>query len=120
MVQPFIASIERRGETGLVYIDGAFSHAIRKGSMLQDGTTVVHNLYREERIETCEATESERRLAEKALTCAPGSLLYARVDVVESPEGIQLLELEATEPSLHLTLSPGSPSRLARAIARRI
>jgi glutathione synthase/RimK-type ligase-like ATP-grasp enzyme len=120
MVQPFIASVERRGETGLVYIDGAFSHAIRKRSMLEDGTAVVRNLYREERIDACEATASERRLAEEALACAPGKLLYARVDVVESPEGTQLLELEATEPSLHLTLSPGSPARLARAIARRL
>jgi glutathione synthase/RimK-type ligase-like ATP-grasp enzyme len=120
MVQPFIASVERRGETGLVYIDGVFSHAVRKGSMLEDGTAVVRDLYREERIEAREATAPERRLAEEALACAPGGLLYARVDVVESPEGPQLLELEATEPSLHLTLSSGSPSRLARAIARRI
>jgi glutathione synthase/RimK-type ligase-like ATP-grasp enzyme len=120
MVQPFIPSIEWRGETGLVFIDGAFSHAIRKGSMLRDGTKVVGGLYREERIEVCEPTAAERGVAERALACSPCSLLYARVDVVEASEGIQLLELEATEPSLHLTLSPGSAARLARAIARRL
>lgn len=120
MIQPFIASIEKRGETGLVYIDGRYSHSIRKGSMLGDGTPVVGNLYREERIEACDATPAERGVAERAIACAPGSLLYARADVVESPEGILLLELEATEPSLHLTLSPGGSTRLAQAIARRV
>jgi glutathione synthase/RimK-type ligase-like ATP-grasp enzyme len=120
MVQPFIASVDRRGESGLVFIDGVFSHAIRKGSMLRDGTAVVGNLYREERIEVCEAAAAELRVAENALACLPGKLLYARADVVDAPEGVRLLELEATEPSLHLTLSPGSAPRLARAIARRV
>jgi hypothetical protein len=120
MIQPFIESIESRGETELVYIDGVFSHAVRKGSMLREAAKVVGGLYREERIEVCEPTAEERGVAEKALACSPGGLLYARVDVVESARGVQLLELEATEPSLHLALAPGSLTRLARAIARRV
>lgn len=120
MVQPFLESIERRGETELVFIDGALSHAVRKGSMLRGSSKVVGGLYREEHIEACQPTAAERALAERALACSPRDLLYARVDLVESPEGIQLLELEATEPSLHLALAPGSMGRLTRAIARRI
>ena len=120
MVQPFIPSVEKRGETDLVFIDGSFSHAIRKGSMLEDGTSVVGGLYKEERIEACTPTPAERRVAEEALACAPGDLLYARVDVVETPGGIRVLELEATEPSLHLGLAPGSVARLAGGIARRL
>jgi len=87
--------------------------------MLEDGTNVVGGLYKEERIEACTPTLAERRVAEQALACCPGPLLYARVDVVETPEGIRVLKLEATEPSLRLGLSPGSVGRLADAIARR-
>jgi hypothetical protein len=45
----------------------------------------------------------------------------ARVDVATGNEGRKRLqELEATEPSLFLSLAPGAPARLAQAIARKL
>jgi glutathione synthase/RimK-type ligase-like ATP-grasp enzyme len=120
MVQPLIPSVRKRGETDLVFLDGRFSHAFRKGSMLEDGTKVVGGLYREERIDACTPSAAELRVAEAALAGAPADLLYARVDVVETPDGIRVLELEATEPALHLGLSSGSVDRLAAGIAQRL
>ena len=35
MVQPFLASVDEHGETALVFIDGEFSHSLRKRSVLQ-------------------------------------------------------------------------------------
>jgi glutathione synthase/RimK-type ligase-like ATP-grasp enzyme len=36
LVQPYLPDVESAGETALIYFDGAFSHAIRKGPMLGD------------------------------------------------------------------------------------
>ncbi len=35
LLQPYVESVDSEGECGLVFIDGAFSHAIRKGAMLK-------------------------------------------------------------------------------------
>src|SRR4051795_934664 len=35
MVQPYVASVDARGETALLFFAGAFSHAIRKGPILE-------------------------------------------------------------------------------------
>jgi hypothetical protein len=34
MMQPHMRSIDEEGETALVYLNGVFSHAIRKGPVL--------------------------------------------------------------------------------------
>jgi hypothetical protein len=47
-------------------------------------------------------------------------VLYARVDLVPTPDGPALMELELTEPHLFFAHAPGSADRLAAAIARRI
>jgi hypothetical protein len=43
--------------------------------------------------------------------------LYARVDLLPSPDGPVVVELELTEPSLFLAHSAGAPDRFAAAIA---
>lgn len=127
MVQPYLERVDTSGETGLVYVDGAFSHAIRKGAILRPGTRVVGGLYAEERIEARVPTAEERALAERVLSllpdlvpAAPEPPLYARVDLIPSECGPVLLELELTEPSLFHALGPGSVDRLARAIGGRV
>jgi O-ureido-D-serine cyclo-ligase len=35
LMQPYFASVDRAGETALLYFDGAYSHAIRKGPLLR-------------------------------------------------------------------------------------
>jgi glutathione synthase/RimK-type ligase-like ATP-grasp enzyme len=37
MLQPYLGSVDEHGETALLYLGGAFSHAIRKGAILRAG-----------------------------------------------------------------------------------
>jgi O-ureido-D-serine cyclo-ligase len=121
MVQPYLSGVDRDGETALVYLGGAFSHAIRKGPMLRPGAELVGGLFVKEDIRAREPSTAERDLGERALAAAPGDLLYARVDVAPGPDGVpRLLEFEATEPSLFFGFKPGAAERFAAAIRAAI
>jgi glutathione synthase/RimK-type ligase-like ATP-grasp enzyme len=124
MVQPYVSSVDTDGETGLIYIDGTFSHAIRKGPLLRTPGIATDQLWEVEDITPREPDDDERSIAEAALDALPwprDALLYARVDVVRGDDGAPLLlELELAEPSLFLGLGSGAAARLAEAIARRI
>ncbi len=122
MVQPYLDAIEERGETGLIFIGGDFSHAVGKGAMLTDERELVGGLYKEETIEPRIPTAAELDLAMRALNAVPGGptrLAYARVDLVPDVNGNPLLiELELTEPSLFMGTSPGSANRFADTLTR--
>jgi glutathione synthase/RimK-type ligase-like ATP-grasp enzyme len=112
MVQPYLGEVE---ETALVYLDGSFSHAVRRRVPLPAaGARSV--FYLDEHLEPGEAMPHERDTAESALACAPGRLLYGRVDLVD---GV-VLELEVAEPSLYLAFRDGAAARLAAAISQRL
>jgi len=124
MAQPYLAAVEERGETALVHLGGAYSHAIRKGPMLVPGLEVVSGLFVEEDIRPAAPSAREAAVARAALAAVPGGaerLLYARVDLVPGPDGEPVvLELELLEPSLFLAHAPGAADRLAAAIAGRL
>jgi len=109
MVQPFLGEAV---ETGLVYIAGELSHAVRRSVPLPRAGE-RHVLYLEEEIEACDASPGERELAERALGVAGRDLLYGRVDLL----GGAVLELEVCEPSLYLSYGEGAAERFAAAIA---
>jgi hypothetical protein len=149
MIQPYRADIDESAETGMIYIRGDFSHAIRKGPMLRvpaggvpaggvpaggvpaggmpaPGKPVegepppeIFEKFRPQVISTRTPSAEELEIAEAALDAVPAGrdrLLYARVDVVPGPSGPEVLELEATEPALHLQYGVGSADRFAAAI----
>jgi glutathione synthase/RimK-type ligase-like ATP-grasp enzyme len=124
MVQPYVTSVDAGGETGLVYIDGSFSHAIGKGPLLRASGVVTDELWAVEDITPRTPAADELAVAETTLDALPWSrteLLYARVDLVRVDDGSPaLLELELTEPSLFLGLGPGAASRLAAAVSTRL
>jgi len=123
MVQPYLAAVDTAGETGLVFLDGRFSHAIRKGPMLSGPDAGPTGLYRPEEISARQPSAAELAVAEQALAAVPGDtpLLYARVDLLPGPDGAPVLvELELTEPSLFLGYAPGAATRLAEAIVARL
>ncbi len=124
MVQPYVASVDTDGETGLIYIDGSFSHAVGKGPLLRTPGVVTDQLWALEDISPRVPDAEELAVAEATLDALPWSraaLLYARVDVVRGPSGAPLLlELELAEPSLFLGLCSGAEARLAAAIAARL
>ncbi len=120
MLQPYVGGIDHYGETALIYIDGGFSHAVRKGAILASAPEMVEGLYAREDITTRAPSVAERQVAEQALAAvAGGPLLYARVDVVPGEEGPVVLELELCEPSLYLAFGDGAADRLAAAIGDR-
>lgn len=124
MVQPYIHSVDAEGETGLIYIDGTFSHAIRKGALLRTTGTTTDQLWALEDISQRAPEADELAVAEATLDALPwprAALLYARVDLVRDREGAPLLlELELAEPSLFLGLGSGAAARLAAAITSRL
>jgi glutathione synthase/RimK-type ligase-like ATP-grasp enzyme len=100
-------------ETALVYVDGRYSHALRRRVPLPAaGEQDV--LYLEEELAPTQATTSERELAAAALATAPGRVLYGRVDLADG----YVIELELAEPSLYLAFGEGATERFAEAIAR--
>ena len=123
MVQPYLTAVDERGETGLVYLDGAFHHAFRKAPILVEGQSATERLYAPEQITATIPTTAELALSEQTLAVLPGtpSLLYARVDVAPGPEGRPvLMELELVEPSLFFAACNQPGTALARAVVERL
>jgi glutathione synthase/RimK-type ligase-like ATP-grasp enzyme len=118
LVQPFVESV-REGERSLFYFGGRLSHAVHKVPAEDDfrvqvqygGRNTVH-----------QATTAEIDAAETALAAVPNSesLLYARVDLIDSAAGPLVMELELIEPELFLPLNPGAADRYAATILARI
>jgi glutathione synthase/RimK-type ligase-like ATP-grasp enzyme len=125
LLQPYLESVDRDGETDLIYFGGVYSHAIRKSPMLMpDGTVNVPTF---ESRTPRRADEDERAVASAALAAAGAELgldrplVYARVDVIRSSDGAPIvLELELCEPSLNLPFTDHGPTRFAEAIAGRL
>ena len=125
---PTSTQIDALGETALVFVDGAFSHGLRKAPILAGTVEMVDGgLYALETMEQRDPTPAEHDVATATLAAAAAALattnplLYARVDLVPGEDGQPLLlELEVTEPSLFHTYAPGSAARFAAAIAARL
>jgi hypothetical protein len=120
LLQPYLDSVDRDGETSLIYFAGKFSHAIRKAPVLPSGAagTQAIGLVFPERITPRIPGEDELRVAEKVLAVLPFETpLYARIDLIRDAVGAPtLLELELTEPSLFLAHAPGAAERFAAAV----
>lgn len=124
MVQPYQRFIDDNGETGMLYFNGVFSHAFRKGAILTGGGNERNSLYVVEDIGPRTATPAERELGDEVMAHVTARLgeapLYARVDVVRGSIGAPvLMELEMTEPSLFLHTDPQAPARFAAAVVAR-
>jgi glutathione synthase/RimK-type ligase-like ATP-grasp enzyme len=121
MVQPYLPSVDERGETALLYFGGAFSHAIAKGPILKRAAAPARGLFAAEDIAPREPDARERAVAEDVVAWLGrrlgGAPAYARIDLVEGPGGGPLvLEVELTEPSLFLLHAPGAAERLVAAL----
>jgi glutathione synthase/RimK-type ligase-like ATP-grasp enzyme len=112
MVQPYLEGVDEHGETALIFLGGEFSHAARKAAILSQDMSWSTGLYADEKIVPTTATSEELELAQRIVADLPG-LAYARVDLLPTPDGPAVLELELTEPSLFLALDPSAPARAA-------
>jgi len=118
MVQPFLPSLEVRGELSLIYIDGAFSHAVRKRPA--PGDFRVQSIWGGT-VEQADPGPLHLNLAEQTLAQLDEPPLYARVDLVTDLQGEPcLIELELIEPNLYLVQHPPAAQALAGAALLRI
>jgi hypothetical protein len=121
LVQPYIAGVDVRGETALVYIDGHASHAIRKPPLLPPGGPGGSGEATVEAIRPRIASDAEYAVAARVMEALPFAVpAYARIDLLPGPDGPVLLELELVEPALFLAAGDGAADRLASAVLRRL
>ena len=114
MVQPFFEAVESEGELSLLFIEGEFTHAIRKRPATGDFRVQHEYGGSEERVEP---SGEELGLGRAALGAAGFETLYARADVMRGNDGqLCLMELELVEPSLFFEHAPEAAGRLAGGI----
>lgn len=119
MLQPFLPTIADAGELSFIFIDGEFSHALRKQPA--PGDYRVQSLYGgTERIHQPNGEETSAALwIVEALPFA--TPLYARIDMLRGPDGgLMVMEAELIEPYLYPEQGPDLGERMARAVLRRL
>jgi O-ureido-D-serine cyclo-ligase len=119
LVQPYLERVDAQGETALMYFNGEFSHAIRKGPLLQRSSGPTRALFAPEEITPRTPSADELELGARVLRALPfPPLLYARIDLLRGAGGAPcVLELELAEPSLFFAYAAGAAERFARLIA---
>lgn len=117
LIQPFVPGAVESGETSVVFVDGAVSHAVRKQAAAEE--LRVHDDFGGT-IEPISPAADELETARSAVAAAAAPLLYARVDLVRGPTGPMVMELELVEPELYLRYADRAADRMANAILTNI
>jgi glutathione synthase/RimK-type ligase-like ATP-grasp enzyme len=118
LLQPYLPNVETAGEVSVLFIDGVFSHAVRKvpvpGDYRVQDDFGAHD-------EPFAATEELIALTRRFLDAVDADLLYARADYLFDDAGEpRLSELELVEPSLFFRHCPATAERLADGLLRRL
>lgn len=113
MIQPYVTSVDGHGERALVWIDGAFTHAVRKTPRFTG---------QDEDVSPAVPIEAdERAVADAVMARFAADVLYARVDLARDASGKpMIMELELIEPSLFLRESEPALQRLSDGLLRRL
>ncbi len=119
MLQPFLSQIQSDGEYSFLFVDGKFSHALRK---LPDASDYRVQSSYGGREEEFAAPESDIASTQSIIDAIPfPTPLYARIDMVRGEDGgLLLMEAELIEPFLYPLQGPLLGPLLADAITRRL
>ena len=124
LVQPFAPEVGAAGEWSLVFIAGAFSHAVLKRPRAGDFRVQAEHGGTAERaeppLELIADAATVMAAAARRLALPGREILYARVDGVARDGRLLLMELECVEPSLFFAVRPEGAPRLAEAIVARV
>jgi glutathione synthase/RimK-type ligase-like ATP-grasp enzyme len=112
VLQPYAPQIEA-GETSLLFFGGELSHAVRKVPAAGDYRVQAHHGGTEH---PHQPSPAELETAHRAMSCAPGTLTYARVDLVDVDGVPTLMELEVIEPDLFFRLDAAALGRFTDAV----
>lgn len=121
LLQPYLESVETSGELSIVFIDGCFSHAVRRRPASGDYRVQEDFGGSDEPsyVGNHEVTLARRCIAIAAPNGHP--LLYSRVDFLQDNDGcLRLNELELADPTLFFRHAPQAAETLAAALTRRI
>jgi glutathione synthase/RimK-type ligase-like ATP-grasp enzyme len=127
LLQPYLSKVDDAGETALLFFNGVYSHAIRKGPLLKRNEGPTEGLFAPEQIVARAPSDDEHNLARQVVAALPGlfqldgPLAYARIDLLLDEDGKPcLLELELTEPSLFFNYADGAAERFVAALKSRL
>jgi glutathione synthase/RimK-type ligase-like ATP-grasp enzyme len=117
LVQPFVPEIQTEGEWSLIYLDGEFSHSVKKYPQAGD--------YRVQaefggRVVPEAAPQSFIDIGYHALEQFDHRSLYARLDGVETETGIRVMELELVDPELFFRHSDVAIERFVDRLSDRL
>lgn len=131
MLQPLIPEITTRGEWSVIFLGGKYSHAILKkpavnsilvhaergGSLhvTESPSSVVKDFANEVYLQLLPAL-----LRATGISLASSSVLYLRVDIIETTEGPVLVECEGVEPELFFRAKPGSEALFREALEETV
>lgn len=111
LVQPYFDSVQNYGERNLIFIDGTYSHCVRKMRFQAVPKTG------EARDTLVEADHLELSLAKTIIESVDPKPFYARVDLLRDPNSLPcLIELELIDPKLFFSLHQPAVERFAEGI----
>lgn len=116
LLQPFLSSIQTEGEVSMVYINGAFSHAVKK--VPECGDYRAHFLYNAT-VTKFVPSDAHFQVTEQVFKAFVeiSKLLYARIDLVTGDDGkLCVIELELIEPMLYFNFEPSAARVFAKAV----
>jgi hypothetical protein len=119
MLQPYLPTIEREGETSLLYFGGRLSHVVNKRPVA--GEFRIQVQYGGVYTPLPEAPAGALALAGQTLAAIDEPLLYARIDTVPDADGRWLLmEAELIEPDFYLGADPRQGALFADAVRAQL
>ncbi|WP_140909460.1 ATP-grasp domain-containing protein [Cognatiluteimonas lumbrici] len=119
MLQPYLPTIEREGETSLLYFGGRLSHAVNKRPAAGDFRIQLD--FGGSYHAVPEPPAGAVALAERTLAAIGEPLLYARIDMLPDADGRWLLmEAELIEPDFFLGQDPAAGAGFAAALRARL
>lgn len=118
MIQPFLPEVAEAGELSLLFFGGRFSHAVIKTA--KAGDFRIQSQYGGTYLNVPSPPAAALALAEQVLAAIDEPLLYARIDMVETPAGWLLMEAELIEPDFYLSQAPDGGRLFAEAVRTRL